>query len=132
MSNEVGLKLSADEVAESLKKRQLNDIENFSSIILDIGKFLFTVATTSIGILVAITKFTETNWGFSAWASVVCFSASSVVALFIIMPLPVNIGKNTDVQKIYNNMVILSAILLVLWLVSWMLGIFIAISLLFA
>lgn len=92
--------LKGEDISDALRSWIKTDVSEIGKTTYDTGKFLFTVASGSMGILASLQKldssFTPTGWTLSPYAF---FTIALLLALNLVFPRNRRVGGDTDLQR---------------------------------
>lgn len=119
------VKLSALEATVAYKAWIAENIKNVDSERNSSGKFLFSVASGSIGVFVGLLKLSGVKrLQVNEWVSLGCFSFSALLAILIFVPPAIDLSLNHNLQTKHEEMVKRIRLLTVLWFIIWIVGVF--------
>ena len=108
-----------EDTVAALREWIASEIRNAPSKIFEIAKFLFSVSTTSIGLLVTLTKFLDFKWNTLLSISVLLLAISCAIALWVALPTLIVLDGRTDLSRKHATMVYKGYVLMVTWSILW-------------
>jgi len=96
------MRLKGEDVSDALRDWVKSDLKDSGKTAYDLGKFVFTVSSSSIGILATLQKLDpkfHSTW--SSWVPYVPFALSLVLSLVLVLPRKRSIPGDTDLYSLY-------------------------------
>lgn len=113
------VKPSPSELEDSYRVWIKNDIAEAPSRVFQLGKFLFTVSSASLGLVFTVFKSVDLDINLYAWFGIALFIIASGLALVITVPKHHHLGAETDLQSEHNALINSTRKLTQLWGGSW-------------
>lgn len=118
------MKPKGEDTASALREWLKEEIKVGPSSRLGLGKFFFGVSSGSLGALVAFKKLDESiRIDTSAAGSLALLVLSLLVALLMVVPKIWPLRGDTDLLQEHKRQVQLTARSIVVWFLTWLLGI---------
>jgi hypothetical protein len=112
--------LKGEDISEALRDWIKSDVSEIGKTSYDIGKFLFTIASGSIGILASLQKldagFKPTGWTLSPYG---LFTVALLLALNLVLPRNRKVGGDTDLHDLHAKEVRFVTQRIWFWFVAW-------------
>lgn len=122
------MRLIGEDVTTGVRDSFKDELKKGPSKRHDLGKHFLGVSTGTLGLFAALLKFAVSNPSLDFW-TIGCFSAlllATVLALYMSLPIVVEITENLDLFEKYNEIMreifYLSSFWTLLWLVGFVLG----------
>lgn len=125
------MKLRGIDTQESIREWFKDWIKSSISKSYDLGKFIFNISLTSIGIVVSIKKFSNETLNAITTISLLFFLLSALSAIFMIFPKKNKIDSETNLLELYTSQVRVSYRFFWFWFCLWLLGLVLGILSLF-
>lgn len=120
------MKLTGQEVNDSIKDWIKKDIKEGPSKAYDLGKFFFSVSTGTIGILIVIEKLNSiSKIDTPLIISLLFLLISTIIAITMTTPSVVAIGEDVDLYNKYKESVKDIVKRVWIWFFIWIAGIFV-------
>ncbi len=118
------MNLKGEDISEALREWVKSDITESAKTSYDIGKFLFTVASGSIGILASLQKldpaFKPTAWTLLPYAS---FAFALLLSLNLVIPRNKQVGGDTDLYDLHAKEIRFVTQRIWTWFFIWFSGV---------
>jgi hypothetical protein len=118
------MKPKGEEVAEAIRDWLREEIKKGPSYVYDLGRFFFTVSSTTVGLEIAVEKLTvpgSLHWALALSIAALFFSV--LVALRMAIPFTHALDGAVNLYDLYSTHVKRLVQLSVLWFALWILGV---------
>lgn len=118
------MKLTGEDLASAVREWIRQDLRNSPSFRHDLGKFLFTVSTGTLGLFATLLKFAveSPSLDLLTQGSFAALLLSTVVSLYMALPYLIDVTGNLELYSAYNRIVRSIVIWTVVWLALWTAG----------
>lgn len=117
------LQIKGEFLVESLQDWFKKDLVEGASSSANLGEFLFTVSSASIGSMLVITNFGKgTQDSIFLYASLVLYLCSIIVSVFLVYPRSIKLNDDMDLFLEYDKQIRKIRFCLVIWFSLWILG----------
>jgi len=118
------MKAKGEEVAEAIRDWLREEIKKGPSYVYDLGRFFFTVSSTTVGLEVTVEKLTaqgSLHWALALSVATLFFSV--LVALKMAIPVTHTLDGAVNLFDLYSAHAKRSVQLSVLWFALWIFGV---------
>lgn len=121
--------LGGDDIEDGIKSWIKEEIKAGPTREYDLGKFLFSVSSGTIGLLFIAEKLESTpSWTTTLIVSFVILTIASALSLFMVVPKKWEIKEDDDLQDVRNDIIKRTVIGAWIWFGLWCLGLGIGIN----
>lgn len=114
------MRIKGEDISDALRAWIRTDVAEIGKTTYDIGKFLFTVASGSIGILASLQKldpnFTPTRWTLMPYG---LFAFALLLALNLVFPRNREVTGDTDLHALHLKEIRFVTRRIWLWFIVW-------------
>ena len=114
--------MNADKNANAYEDWVSNGIKSIDKVKFETGKFLFSVSSGSIGVVITLFSFLKIQIETPGWLGLIAFILSAAIAIQMVIPKIIDIAPQTAIEPRHNNEVESLKRSAWAWFAIWALG----------